>query len=110
MKDRRYKLDWQVEIAKERIKILFREAATAARSDKFKRADRYVFLARKIGMKYNVKISKVYKRKFCKHCYKYLAPGKNAVVRTNPKTKSVEIKCLECKGINRYPYVKEKKK
>jgi ribonuclease P protein subunit RPR2 len=109
MKDRRHKPEWQTDIAKERIIILFREAAKSARANDFKRADRYVFLARKIGMKYNVKLTR-YKRKFCKYCYKYLLPGANAVVRTNPRTQSVEIKCLECKKINRYPYAKEKMK
>ncbi|MBU2564846.1 MAG: ribonuclease P protein component 4, partial [Candidatus Thermoplasmatota archaeon] len=32
------------------------------------RADRYVELARKIGMRYNVSIPAKYKRRFCKHC------------------------------------------
>jgi len=109
MKDRRTKPEWQKEIAEERIKILFREAKEAAKKGDLKYANRYVFLARKLGMKFNIKLGS-YKKKFCKHCYHYLVPSKNAVIRTNPKTQSTEVKCLDCKKITRYPYIKEKRK
>jgi len=64
-------------------------------------ANRYVTLARKYSMKFNVKIPKELQKKFCKHCYKYLHPGKNSRVRTL-KGKLI-IYCFNCKKFNRYP-------
>lgn len=105
---RRLKPEWQQRIAKERIKILFDQALRQAKKNNLKRSNRYVFLARKIAMKFNLRIPKLLRRKFCHKCYHYLLPGKNVRVRTNPKTKAVEMTCLDCKHVNRYPYVKEK--
>ena len=75
--------------ALERIKILFNESKI--NSDK---ADRYVELARKIGMKVNLPIPKEFKRKFCKHCNKYFQRG-NYRVRT--RNKMVVYYCFNCK-------------
>ena len=104
--DRRTKPDLQLDIAKERIDILFHEAEKAAKEGNLKRANRYVFLARKLAMKFNVKFSRLQRRKFCHKCYHFMLPGRNLEVRTNPKTKAVEYRCLDCKHINRYPYGK----
>ena len=101
MKRNRNKPRQQQNIAKERIDILFKQAK---RNPKY--ASRYVFLARKIGMRYAVKLKPEYKRKFCHHCYHYFIPGKNVTVRTNPKTKSIEYYCKDCKKITRYGYKK----
>ena len=108
LSNRRGKPEWQQSIAKERIAILFREALLAAKTGRYDRANRYVFLARKLAMKYNVKMEREQRRKFCHKCYHYLH-AKNLKVRTNPKTKAVEITCLDCKHVNRYPYNREKK-
>jgi len=101
------KSEWQ-QIAKERISILFKEAEKAAKEGNLQRASRYVFLARKLSMKFSVKLAREQRRKFCHKCYKYLQPGKNVAVKINQKTKAVEYICKECGHINRYPYVKEK--
>lgn len=109
MGGRRDKPDWQTQIAKERIEILFREAQTMfSRSREL--ASRYVFLARKIAMKFNLKLPSEYRRRYCHKCYSYLVPGENCKVRTNPATQSVERTCGECGHVNRFGYSKEKKK
>jgi ribonuclease P protein subunit RPR2 len=108
-RSRRNKPQSWLNIAKERIEILFSEARKTA-SENIKRATRYVFLARKIGMRYNIRIPAKHRREFCHHCHSYLLPGKNCKVRTNPKTKCVEYYCAECKKINRFGYSKEKAK
>jgi len=100
---------WLIKIARERIKILFDEAQKAANLKKYKFADRYVEIARKISMRYNIRIPKDLKRKYCKYCYSFLVPGVNCVVRANPKLKTMEIKCLKCKKTMRYPYGRNKK-
>lgn len=87
------------EIALERVKILFKEA-----DENFKkhpeRSDRYVNIARKIAMKVNLRIPRELKRKFCKHCYKYLKPGVNCRVRI--RKGKVIYYCLSCKKYMRY--------
>ena len=94
---------WMIDIAKERIRILFDEAKKAASEGEYAFADRYVEIARKISMRYNVRIPKDLKRKYCKYCYTYLVPGVNCTFRTNPRTKALEVKCLKCGKVMRYP-------
>jgi len=90
----------QKEIAKERIKTLFQQAEQTFVKDK-SLANRYVTLARKISMKLRLRMPRELKRKFCKHCYKYLKPGTNARVRT--RDGKVVISCFECKKFTRIP-------
>ena len=94
------------QIARDRITILFKEAKSMFSKDK-KLANKYVTLARKIAMKHKVRIPKELKRRFCKHCYKYLMPGKNCRIRT--REGKVVYYCLECKRFMRFPYIKKKK-
>jgi len=89
-----------IEISKERIKILF-EQAEKTKSQQL--ANKYVKTARKIAMKLNLRIPREYKRKFCKHCYKYFR-NKNYRVRT--KNKKVVYYCLNCKKYMRFPLSK----
>lgn len=99
-KSGRYKKpEEQKKIAKERIVILFKHADEVFSKDKAL-ANRYVALARKISMKYKVRIPRELKRKFCKHCYKYLKPGVNCRVRT--RDGKVVYYCLECKKFMRF--------
>jgi len=100
---------WQEEIASERIEILF-GLAEEEFEEHPKRSDRYVELARKIGMRYNVRIPKKYRMRFCSSCGNYLVPGKNCTVRTNSRTLSVETTCRNCGHVMRNPYAKEKHK
>lgn len=87
-------------IAKDRINYLFEQANKAFNKNPGL-ANRYVTLARKLAMKYKVRIPKELKRKFCKHCYKYLMPGKNCRIRT--KEGKVVYYCLNCKKFMRFP-------
>lgn len=99
----------QQDIARERIEILFGLADNAALKGEMDLADSYVELARKIGMKFNVRISREYKRKFCKYCYHYLMPGKTSRSRINSREKRVEVECFHCKRKMFFPYVREVK-
>jgi len=87
-------------LALERIEILFKEAESNFKKHP-ERSHRYVKLARKIAMKLNLKIPSNLKRKFCKHCYKYLKPGINSQVRIH-KSRLI-ILCKECKKYMRIP-------
>lgn len=87
------------EIAEKRILYLFEQAKdTFSKSPEL--ASRYVALARKISMKYKVKIPRELKRRFCKHCNRYIMPGKNCRVRTH-KGKVVYY-CFNCKKYMRF--------
>jgi ribonuclease P protein subunit RPR2 len=69
-------------------------------------SDRYVHLARKISTRYKVRIPRELKRRFCKHCFSFLVPGKNCRVRTHEG--KVVYYCLKCKKFMRFPYSKRK--
>lgn len=92
-------------IARERIERLFKEAEKRAKQGRIELANRYVELARKISMKYLVRIPKEYKIRFCKKCHSYLLPGKNCRIRLQKH--KIVITCLNCKKIMRYPYIRE---
>jgi|GEM_PF-243448 len=99
----------QKEVAMERMEILFNLADDSALSGNVKKANGYVERARKIAMKYNLRIPKGHKRKFCKYCYKYLLPSVTSTVRINSKEHRVEVKCLECGRSMFHPFIKELK-
>jgi len=95
---------WQQKIAKERIQILFGLAKKEFKTHP-ERSKRYVELARKIGLRYNVRLKQL-KRTFCKNCNSLLIPGLSSSVRLDSKRKIVIIKCLKCNKIYKYPYKK----
>ncbi|HLC37227.1 MAG TPA: ribonuclease P [Candidatus Nanoarchaeia archaeon] len=87
-------------LALERIEILFKEAESNLKKHP-ERSHKYVKLARKIAMKFNLRIPHQLKRKFCKHCCKYLKPGVNSKVRIHKSR--IIIYCKECRKYTRIP-------
>ncbi len=98
--------NWMLNIAKERMDILF-SLAEKEFVEYPERSHRYVELARKISTKYNVKIPLKWNRRYCKNCYKFLFPGHNSTIRLI--NGEVNIICGECGHIMKIPYIKEKK-
>ena len=92
-------------IAKERIYILFGQAEKQALAGKLRLANRYVELARKLGMKYLVRIPHHLKHQFCPQCYTYLLPGANCMVRLTRQ--HLAIHCKSCGAIRRIPYTRD---
>ena len=105
---RKSTIDEYKKIALERIEILLNSAKREAFLGNLKRANRYVKLARAIGMKNRVSIPKEYKRSYCKFCYTYFHP-KNSRTRINSNLHRVEINCLNCGKKIYYPYIHELK-
>ena len=93
-------------IAHERIDILFRLAETEAAKGNFPRANRYASLAAKIGMRYNVRLPREYKRRYCRKCHAFLVPGKKCRVRV--ARGKVTTTCGVCGDVRRFPYVRER--
>src|SRR3989338_6589263 len=89
--------------AEEAAKKIIEYFKQASESNK---ANDYVRKARNLSMKYKLKIPLALKRRFCKHCYSYLIPGKNLRVRLQGQ--KVIYYCLECKKFTRIPYWKRK--
>ncbi|MGL4669085.1 MAG: ribonuclease P protein component 4 [Methanobacteriaceae archaeon] len=97
---------WMIDIAKERMEILFSNAKQEFHMYP-KRSHRYVVLATKISKKYNTEIPKQWKRSYCKKCNKFMLVGNNCSVRVYNGI--IKINCLECGNIVKIPYIKEKK-
>ena len=97
------KPEWQQQIANERIEILFNLAEKEFKKHPA-RSQRYVQLARKIGLRYNVRLIKTLKRRFCKNCNILLKSGITSRTRLDSRKRTIIIKCLNCNKIYRQPY------
>lgn len=91
-------------IAEERVERLFQLAEKRMKEDRRDLADRYVELARSIGMKYNVSIPEKRRKQFCSNCGSFLQPGRTSVVRINSKKRTVNYRCKECGEVERHGY------
>lgn len=91
-------------IARERIERLFELADKRVEEDRQELADRYVEIARNIGMKYNVSIPSELRKRFCHECHAFLTPGFNCTVRVNSKNSTINYHCENCGHVNRYGY------
>jgi ribonuclease P protein subunit RPR2 len=74
--------------------------AKIAFKDNPRLANKYVKSARKNAMHVNLKLPRQLKRKFCKHCYFYLVPGKNCRVRIHKNR--IIYYCFNCKKYMRF--------
>ena len=94
-------------IAAERMTILFRLAESEALARRTGRARRYVELARRIGMRYNVRVPAPFKRSFCKKCFAFLLPSVSSRIRVGRGR--VVVTCTACGAVQRYPYRREQR-
>ena len=90
----------QQKIAEKRIKFLFQHAKEMFREDS-RISDKYINMARRIAMKYKIRIPSSLKKRFCKNCHKYLVPGVNCRVRIH-KHRLIYY-CFGCKHYMRHP-------
>ena len=97
---------WMIEIAIERMNILFNRAEMEFINHP-ERSNRYVKLALKLSTKYNTKIPDEWRRRYCRKCMCFLKPGCNSTVRL--VNGEVNIICGECGHVMKIPYHKEKK-
>lgn len=87
------------QIAHERMEILFAQAHLAVVAGNEARAKRYVFLARRIGMRYNVPVPRQQRRWVCRGCWTFMVPGHNCSTRLRPGR--IVIRCLRCGRVKR---------
>jgi len=88
------------------IESYFSEAKKSFKTNK-KQANDFVRKARRLSMKFKIKLKPELKRRFCKNCYSFLMPGINVRIRT--REGKIIYYCLECKKFMRIPFDKKKK-
>ena len=94
------------QIALERISILFEKAEEVLTQDP-DLGQRYVSLAREIGMHYKVRIPFEYRKMICRRCKGFILPGVNCRVRTQSRREPhIVVTCLNCGGQTRIPLKK----
>jgi ribonuclease P protein subunit RPR2 len=90
-------------LAQERIRHLVALAEKAQRADEAPaQTKRYVSLARRIGMRYQVSLPPELRRRVCRGCETVLIPGNTA--RHRLTSGRVTVTCLKCGAIKRYPF------
>ena len=88
------------ELARERIERLFL-LAEEEHLHRPERSDRYVAIARRMGMRMRVRIPRRLKKRVCKGCRCYLSPLRS---RVRLRDGVVTVTCAECGVVMRYPY------
>ena len=83
-----------VRIARERIAELFALAERAAMAGQASLADRYVVLARRVGMRYNVRLLPEYRELYCRGCSRFWVEART--VRTRFRNGRRTRTCLAC--------------
>jgi ribonuclease P protein subunit RPR2 len=87
------------EIARERIDILVK---VALQENDEALAARQALQAKKIAMRFRVRLPYEARQLFCKKCKAFIVPGRSARVRVGrAKTRAVRITCLRCGHIYR---------
>lgn len=90
-------------LAQERMRHLVALAEKAQRgNESLSEIKRYVSLARRIGMRYQVSLPRDMRRRVCRGCETVLIPGTSARHRvTNGR---LTVTCLSCGAVKRYPF------
>lgn len=83
-----------VRIARERVSDLFALAERESLGRQPELADRYVALARRIGMRYNVRLLREYRELYCRACSTFWVEGRT--VRTRLRNGRRVRTCLKC--------------
>jgi ribonuclease P protein subunit RPR2 len=83
-----------VRIARGRVLELFALAERESLGHHPELADRYVTLARRIGMRYNVRLLREYRELYCRTCSTYWVEGRT--VRTRLRSGRRVRTCLKC--------------
>jgi ribonuclease P protein subunit RPR2 len=91
-----------IRLARERIDDLFGLAEAQAGESSPELVNRYVELARRIGMRYNVRLRPEYRDLYCRQCSAYWVEGRT--VRTRLRDGRRVETCLRCGSTRRVPY------
>lgn len=82
------------ELARERVEIL---VASALKEKDDKLAARQALLARKIAMRFRLRLAYDIRQLYCKRCKQFMVPGRSSRIRLGrSNSKAVRITCLRC--------------
>lgn len=95
------------QLIRERIEILFSLAEKEIKKHP-ERARRYISLIKKLGRRYNVRLSRKERMRFCKKCNTPLIPGYNVKIRLRKREKRIYYVCA-CGNIMKFPYEEKRK-
>ena len=90
----------QSKIAAARIGFLFEQAKFGFKENP-EQSDYFIKIARRIAMKYRIRLNSRQKKSFCKECGRFLVPGVNCRVRVH-KGRVIYF-CQKCEKIKRHP-------
>jgi len=83
------------------VRLLTESSVNLAQAD-LALAKRQAALARKVRLRFNIRLDPSLKRYTCRGCKSLLVPGVNARVRLgHGEPSSIRITCLECGHVNR---------
>ncbi len=89
-------------IARERMEYLMRLADDVFLRDR-ERAQRYVEICRRLGMRSRVRIPRAWRWRICRGCKAFLWPGVNCRVRLRVRRQShIVVTCFNCGHHMRY--------
>ena len=83
------------QIAIKRMEILFNNAISNAKNNP-RLAQKQAEIAKKISMKFKIKMPFEISSSFCKKCKKFIPPGIASKIRLGSKPKSIRITCSYC--------------
>ena len=83
------------QIAIKRMEILFNNALSNAKNNP-ELSQRQAEIARKISLKFKIKMPFEISSSFCKKCKQFIAPGIASKIRLGSKRKSIRITCSYC--------------
>ena len=83
------------QIATKRMEILFNNALSNAKNNPGL-AQRQAEIAKKISLKFKIKMPFEISSSFCIKCNKFIAPGIASKIRLGSKPKSIRITCSYC--------------
>ena len=83
------------QIATRRIEILFNNALSNAKNNP-RLAEKQAEIAKKISLKFKIKMPFEISSSFCKKCKKFIPPGVRSKIRLGSKPKSIRITCSYC--------------
>ncbi len=85
----------------QRIELLIKNALSIASCD-LELAEKVAMIAKRISMKYRIRLPYEIRQLFCKKCKRFIVPGINARVRIGRSSISaIRITCLECNHVYR---------
>jgi ribonuclease P protein subunit RPR2 len=90
-----------IRVAQDRISDLFGLAEQESVAPRSVLPDRYVSLARRIGMRYNVRLLREFAELYCRGCGTYWVEGRT--VRTRLRSGRRSRTCLKCGRVRRMP-------